>query len=89
MGDLAGYDVGLVSDTLADAIREELLNPERYRSETDGNYSYTRMTLSSGARGRFWWPVNLLDLFGISSTRRPRTVFMRPLSPGSSGWSGC
>ena len=59
-------DVQLVKDTLIDAVIESQLidNPNHYRSESDGGYSYSRFTLPSGRASRFWWPQNLLELFG-------------------------
>lgn len=86
VGDLSAFDVELVHDTLIDAIREEWVNPERYRSETDDSYSYTRFALPSGIQGRFWWPSNLYGLFGVEKVqRRPRTVIIGT-PPAMRGW---
>ncbi|MGO1562616.1 MAG: hypothetical protein ACTHW7_12410 [Actinomycetaceae bacterium] len=87
VGDLSQHDPELVADTLADAIREEWVNPERYKSEQDNSYSYTRATLPSGHEGRFWWPENLLELFGIGKDHRGRLkVVPIGISPGMRGW---
>ena len=89
VGDLAQYDPDLVSDTLVDAIREEWVNPDRLTSEQDSSYSYRKTTLPSGAPGRFWWPENLLDLFGIGGDHRGRLrVVPARISPGMRGWLG-
>lgn len=86
VGDLGPHDAALVRDTLLDAIREEWSNPNRLVSESDDNYSYRRHTLPSGAPGRFWWPVNLLDLFGVESAGGRLRSIPVGLSPASRGW---
>lgn len=87
VGDLGQHDPQLVADTLVDAIREEWVNPQRLKSETDDSYSYTRVELSSGQRGRFWWPCNLLDLFGIVREKPGRLrVIPVGISTGMRGW---
>lgn len=86
VGDLSAFDDELVRDTLLDAIREEWVNPERFRSETDDSYSYTRFSVPGGIRGRFWWPLNLYGLFGIErAVGRPRTVIIGS-PPAMRGW---
>lgn len=84
VGDLAEHDPTLVGDTLVDAIREDVENPERLRMEQDGSYSYQRFALPSGLEGRFWWPINLRDLFGLPSTRGRIRVARMGFSPR--GW---
>lgn len=84
VGDLTKHDEALVKDTLIDAVREDAINPDRYQSETDDAYSYRRYDLPDGTPGRFWWPANLLELFGI---RRPgRLLRAIPLRPSPRGW---
>lgn len=84
VGGLAKHDPDLVRDTLIDAVREDAINPDRYQSETDDAYSYRRYDLPDGTPGRFWWPANLLELFGI---RRPgRLLRAIPLCPSPRGW---
>lgn len=83
VGDLYQHDEDLVRDTLIDAVREDAINPDRYQSETDDAYSYRRYDLPDGTPGRFWWPANLLDLFGVGRPGRPlRVVHMRPSPRG-------
>lgn len=83
VGDLEQHDSALVKDTLIDAVREDAINPERYISETDDAYSYRRYDLPDGTPGRFWWPANLLELFGIKAPGRLiRVVRMRPSPRG-------
>ena len=84
VGELAQYDRQLVVDTLVDAIREDVENPERLRMEQDGSYSYQRFALPSGLEGRFWWPINLRDLFGLPSARGRIRVARMGFSPH--GW---
>lgn len=84
VGELAQYDRQLVVDTLVDAIREDVENPERLRMEQDGSYSYQRFALPSGLEGRFWWPINLRDLFGLPSDRGRIRVARMGFSPH--GW---
>lgn len=87
VGPLDQYDRQLVSDTLLDAVQHEWTNPDRFRSETDQSYSYQRFELPSGLRGRFWWPENLCDLFGIPSDRRGKLRVIRiGVSPVQRGW---
>ncbi|WP_346007461.1 hypothetical protein [Janibacter terrae] len=85
VGDLAGHDGELIKDTLVDAVREDAINPDRYQSETDDAYSYRRYDLPDGTPGRFWWPANVLELFGI---KRPggRLSVVR-LHPSPRGWA--
>lgn len=84
VGGLAKHDPDLVRDTLIDAVREDAINPDRYQSETDDAYSYRRYDLPDGTPGRFWWPANLFELFGI---RRPgRLMRAIPLRPSPRGW---
>ena len=84
VGELTQYDRQLVVDTLVDAIREDVENPERLRMEQDGSYSYQRFALPSGLEGRFWWPINLRDLFGLPSARGRIRVTRMGFSPH--GW---
>lgn len=86
VGDLSRHDPLLVGDTLIDAIREEWTNPDRYRSETDNSYSYTRYSLPSGEQGRFWWPRNLYELFGIKRPGKKLRVLPIGVSSASRGW---
>lgn len=87
VGDLTQYDPELVGDTLADAIREEWNNPNHIKQETDSSYSYTRAVLESGQEGRFWWPSNLLALFGIHDDYRGRLRVLKVgVSPAMRGW---
>lgn len=89
VGDLSGYDGRLVADTLVDAVIESQMvdNPARFRSESDGDYTYTRMTLTNGSRSRFWWPRNLLELFGIHDSGRRLRVHRIGPSPAGRGWA--
>lgn len=71
VGDLTQFDRQLVSDTLIDSVSvsQILDNPEGFKSETDGDYTYTRFDLPSGlGRSRFWWPPMLCRLFGDPDT---------------------
>lgn len=87
VGPLGEHDRQLVSDSLLDAVKHEWTNPDRFRSETDQSYSYQRFELPSGLRGRFWWPENLLDLFGIPRDYRGRLrVIPVGVSPAGRGW---
>ncbi len=88
VGDLSGFDQTLVTDTLYDSIREEWRNPDGYRSETDDSYSYTRFQMPSGIQGRFWWPINLYDLFGVEPARKAGRTLPLPLAGVSRGWPG-
>lgn len=90
IGGLEGHDQDLVKDTLIDAVIESQLvdNPNRFASESDGGYSYTRYSLPSGHQSRFWWPSNLLELFGKRVAKgelRMRSI--RPSRPYM-GWLG-
>lgn len=84
VGDLEQHDSALVKDTLIDAVREDAINPERYISETDDAYSYRRYDLPDGTPGRFWWPANLLALFGLNEPGKRLRVI--PLRPSPRGW---
>lgn len=87
VGDLAQYDPALVADTLTDAIREEWVNPDRLKQEMDSSYSYTKAELPDGQQGRFWWPSNLLDLFGVERASSGRLrVLSVGISPAMRGW---
>lgn len=86
IGPLEPHDQQLVADTLIDAVREEWHNPDRYRSETDNTYSYTRYALPSGEQGRFWWPTNLYGLFGLQRPGKALRVIPVGLSPAGRGW---
>lgn len=87
VGDLSTFDSELVSDTLVDAIREDVENPGRLRMEQDGSYSYQRYAMPSGLEGRFWWPTNLLDLFGIATDSGNRLrVIPIGISRAGRGW---
>lgn len=71
VGDLSQFDPQLVKDTLIDAIvvGGTVTNPEGFKSETDGDYSYVRFDLPDGlGKSRFWWPLNLCVLFGDPDT---------------------
>lgn len=75
VGDLSQHDPELVADTLIDsvAVSQILDNPEGFKSETDGDYTYVRFNLPEGlGRSRFWWPPMLCKLFGD-----PDTTFCR------------
>lgn len=87
VGDLTQYDPELVGDTLADAIREEWVNPDRLKQEMDSSYSYTKAELPDGQEGRFWWPSNLLALFGVEQPKGGRLRVIRVgVSPAMHGW---
>lgn len=98
LGDLHQFDEETVIDALVDAVAQsgQVDNPGRLRSESDGDYSYTRYDLPGGAgRTRFWWPYDLCALFGDPDTEfcrmgaiKPGKIRMVPLrsSSGYLGW---
>ena len=86
VGDLGTYHPDLVRDIVVDAVIRVYDNPKGYRSESDGDYSYTLIRGSDG----FWWPSDWRVLFG-KPAGGARTVRV-PLSPGWGPWSargGC
>lgn len=76
VGDLQVYRADLVRDTVVDAVIRRYDNPKGYRSESDGDYSYT---LIRGVDG-FWWPSDWRTLFNRPAAGA-RTVRMQ-LGPG-------
>lgn len=82
VGDLAGHDQTLVMDTVVDAVIRRYDNPKGYRSESDGDYSYTLIRGSDG----FWWPSDWRILFnqpaaGARTIQVPLGLGWVPRSP--------
>lgn len=57
---LASRSPSLVADVVQNAVVRVLRNPEGYRSETEGDYSYTVNPMDSA--GSIWFPDADLDV---------------------------
>lgn len=86
VGDLAGHDPQLVTDTVVDAVIRRYDNPKGFRSESDGDYSYTLIRGSDG----FWWPSDWRVLFGrpVAGARTIQVQLGASWAPHS-GRRGC